>query len=251
MAENIGMSHQLDLENLPRHIAIIMDGNGRWAEKKGAIRIFGHHNAVKAVRNVTESCAELGVEYLTLYAFSTENWYRPKPEVEGLMSLLVSTLRNELKTLTDNNVKLQSIGDTTLLPADCQIELHSAIDATKNHNGLTLTLALNYSGRWDLTEAVKSVAHQVRNNTLSESDINEDCISQNLSTWNTPDPELLIRTSGELRISNFLLWQIAYTELYITEVLWPDFRKKHLIEAITSYQKRERRFGRVGEQVKN
>jgi len=244
------MSQQLDLANLPKHIAIIMDGNGRWAKKKGAARIFGHRNAIKAVRETTETCAELGIEYLTLYAFSTENWYRPKPEVEGLMSLLVSTIRQELKTLTENNVKLQSIGDTSLLPVDCQIELHSAIEATKNHHGLTLNLALNYSGRWDIKEAIKSVATRISNNELSVEDIDEEIISQSLSTKNMPDPELLIRTSGELRISNFILWQLAYTELYISDELWPDFRKKHLIEAITSFQKRERRFGRISEQVK-
>jgi len=244
------MSQQLDLANLPKHIAIIMDGNGRWAKKKGAARIFGHRNAIKAVRETTETCAELGIEYLTLYAFSTENWYRPKPEVEGLMSLLVSTIRQELKTLTENNVKLQSIGDTSLLPVDCQIELHSAIEATKNHHGLTLNLALNYSGRWDIKEAIKSVATRISNNELSVEDIDEEIISQSLSTKNMPDPELLIRTSGELRISNFILWQLAYTELYISDELWPDFRKKHLIEAITSFQKRDRRFGRISEQVK-
>ncbi len=244
------MSQQLDLANLPKHIAIIMDGNGRWAKKKGAARIFGHRNAIKAVRETIETCAELGIEYLTLYAFSTENWYRPKPEVEGLMSLLVSTIRQELKTLTENNVKLQSIGDASLLPVDCQIELHSAIEATKNHHGLTLNLALNYSGRWDIKEAVKSVATRISNNELSVEDIDEEIISQSLSTKNMPDPELLIRTSGELRISNFILWQLAYTELYISDELWPDFRKQHLIEAITSFQKRERRFGRISEQVK-
>ncbi|MDA0193462.1 MAG: isoprenyl transferase [Bacteroidetes bacterium] len=245
------MNQQLDLANLPKHIAIIMDGNGRWAKKKGASRIFGHRNAVKAVRETTETCAELGVEYLTLYAFSTENWYRPKPEVEGLMSLLVSTIRQELKTLTENNVKLQSIGDITLLPVDCQIELHSAIEATKNHSGLTLNLALNYSGRWDIKEALKSLVTRVAKNELTVDDIDEAMISQSLSTKNMPDPELLIRTSGELRISNFLLWQLAYTELYISDELWPDFRKKHLIEAIASFQKRDRRFGRISEQVKS
>ncbi|MEQ9425452.1 MAG: isoprenyl transferase [Cyclobacteriaceae bacterium] len=245
------MNHNLDLNNLPKHIAIIMDGNGRWARKKGAARIFGHRNAINAVRDVTEGCAELGVEHLTLYAFSTENWYRPKIEIEGLMSLLVSTIRKELKTLTKNNVRLSAIGDTTLLPDDCQIELHGAIKDTAQNTGLNLMLALNYSGRWDLTQATKMIAKEVSLGNCSLDKIDESLLGNYLSTSGIPDPELLIRTSGEMRISNFLLWQLAYTELYMTDILWPDFRKEHLIEAIKSYQKRERRFGRISEQVKN
>lgn len=239
----------IDFNNLPRHIAVIMDGNGRWAKKKGAMRIFGHRNAVQAVRDVTEGCGEIGIKYLTLYAFSTENWGRPKEEVEGLMELLVNTLKQEIKTLMENQVKLITIGDTSNLPEDCQKNLEWAVATTKNNSGLTLILALSYSGRWELTRAIKAIADKVKSGKLNDSDINEEMISQHLQTAGIPDPELLIRTSGEMRVSNFLLWQIAYSELYITPTLWPDFRKEHLYEAIWSYQQRERRFGKTSEQL--
>lgn len=234
---------------MPRHIAVIMDGNGRWAKKKGAMRIFGHRNAVKAVREVTEGCGELGVDYLTLYAFSTENWSRPKDEVEGLMELLVNTLKEEIKSLMDNQVKLITIGETSHLPEDCQRNLAWAMEETKNNTGLTVILALSYSGRWELREAVKAIAREVKEGKLDPETISEENIANHLQTAGIPDPELLIRTSGEMRISNFLLWQIAYTELYITPTLWPDFRKEHLYEAIWSYQQRERRFGKTSEQL--
>lgn len=239
----------IDPNNLPRHIAVIMDGNGRWAKKKGALRIFGHRNAVQSVKDVTEACGELGVKYLTLYAFSTENWGRPKEEVDGLMELLVNTLKKEIKTLMDNRVILKTIGDTSHLPKECQENLQWAKDTTKNNEGLTLILALSYSGRWELTEAVKQIANEVKHGKLEPTAINDGVIENYLQTSGIPDPELLIRTSGELRISNFLLWQIAYTELYITPTLWPDFRKENLYEAIWSYQQRERRFGKTSEQL--
>jgi undecaprenyl diphosphate synthase len=226
-----------------------MDGNGRWAKKKGAMRIFGHKNAVQAVKDVTEGCGELGVKYLTLYAFSTENWNRPKAEIDGLMELLVSTLKQEIKTLMDNQVKLITIGETTNLPPDCQKNLEWAINQTKNNSGLTLILALSYSGRWEIAKAAKALAADVEQGKLKSSEINEQVLENYLQTSGIPDPELLIRTSGELRVSNFLLWQIAYTELYITPTLWPDFRKDHLYEAIWSYQQRERRFGKTSEQL--
>jgi undecaprenyl diphosphate synthase len=239
----------IDFNNLPQHIAVIMDGNGRWAKKKGALRIFGHRNAVQSVRDVTEGCGELGVKYLTLYAFSTENWSRPKAEVEGLMELLVNTLKQEIKTLTENQVKLKTIGDTSHLPLDCQKNLEWAIDQTKNNSGLTLILALSYSGRWEIAKAVKKLAEEVKSGKIDPGAINEQVFENYLETSGIPDPELLIRTSGELRISNFLLWQIAYTELFITPTLWPDFRKENLYEAIWSYQQRERRFGKTSEQL--
>ena len=226
-----------------------MDGNGRWAKNKGARRIFGHRNAVQAVRDVTECCGELGIKYLTLYAFSTENWSRPKEEVEGLMELLVNTLKQEIGTLMENQVKLKTIGDTSHLPSNCQKNLAWAINETKKNSGLTLILALSYSGRWEILEAVKQLASDVKEGKLEISAINEATFANYLKTSGIPDPELLIRTSGELRISNFLLWQIAYTELFITPTLWPDFRKEHLYEAIWSYQQRERRFGRTSEQL--
>jgi undecaprenyl diphosphate synthase len=239
----------IDLNNLPRHIAVIMDGNGRWAKKKGAMRIFGHRNAVQAVKDVTEGCGELGIKYLTLYAFSTENWSRPKDEVDGLMELLVNTLKQEIKTLMDNQVRLITVGDTTHLPGDCQKNLDWAMDKTKANNGLTLILALSYSGRWEITQAVKAISQEVKDGKINPNEINEKLIENYLQTAGIPDPELLIRTSGELRVSNFLLWQIAYTELYITPTLWPDFRKENLYEAIWAYQQRERRFGKTSEQL--
>jgi undecaprenyl diphosphate synthase len=239
----------IDFNNLPKHIAVIMDGNGRWAKKKGALRIFGHKNAVQAVKEVTEGCGELGIKYLTLYAFSTENWSRPKAEIDGLMELLVNTLKQEIKTLMDNQVKLITIGEISNLPADCQKNLAWAIDQTKNNSGLKLVLALSYSGRWEIINAVKAIAKEVEQGKVKPDEINEGLFENYLKTSGIPDPELLIRTSGELRVSNFLLWQIAYTELYITPTLWPDFRKAHLYEAIWSYQQRERRFGKTSEQL--
>jgi undecaprenyl diphosphate synthase len=234
---------------LPRHIAVIMDGNGRWAKKRGATRIFGHKSATKSVREVTEECAELGIEFLTLYAFSTENWGRPKVEVDALMELLVSSLRKELNTLMKNNVKLNAIGDISGLPKNCRNKLKDTIKETAENNGLTLTLALNYSGRWDIVNAARKYAEAAKEGKVKTENITEDLFSKYMVTNEMPDPELLIRTSGELRISNFLLWQLAYTELYFTDVLWPDFRKNHLKEALVSYQKRERRFGKISEQV--
>lgn len=245
------MKEQIKAESLPKHVAIIMDGNGRWAKKKGAARVFGHRNAIKAVRDVTEGCAELGVEYLTLYAFSTENWSRPKLEVTALMELLVSTLSSEMKTLMDNSIKLDTIGDTSSLPKKCQRELKEAMEKTSKNSRMTLVLALSYSGRWDMTQATKAIAQDVSNGTLNAENIDQDLIDKYLNTSGIPDPELLIRTSGEQRISNFLLWQMAYTEFFITDTLWPDFRKEHLYEALISFQERERRFGMTSEQLKS
>ncbi|GIV37024.1 MAG: isoprenyl transferase [Cyclobacteriaceae bacterium] len=239
----------IDFNRLPRHIAIIMDGNGRWARKKGAMRIFGHRNAVQSVREVTEGCAELGIPYLTLYAFSTENWGRPKEEVDGLMELLVHTLRQEINTLLENQIKLVTIGDIAQLPPQCQENIQWAIDKTKDNKGVTLILALSYSGRWEMTQAVKAIARDVESGKINPAYITEETIERYLATAGIPDPELLIRTSGEMRVSNFLLWQIAYTELYITPTLWPDFRKENLYEAIWAYQQRERRFGKTSEQL--
>lgn len=244
------MKELIKPESLPKHIAVIMDGNGRWAKGKGAARVFGHKNAIKAVREVTEGSAELGVDYLTLYAFSTENWSRPKHEVMALMELLVSTLNSEIKTLQDNNIRLESIGDVDSLPPKCQKELAEAKAKTANNSGMTLVLALSYSGRWDITQAVQHVAKDVAEGKLLAENINQETIDSYLVTSGIPDPELLIRTSGEQRISNFLLWQMAYTEFYITDVLWPDFRREHLHKAILAYQERERRFGKTSEQIK-
>jgi undecaprenyl diphosphate synthase len=243
------LKEHIDFSNLPKHIAVIMDGNGRWAKKKGAMRIFGHRNAVQAVKDVTEGCGELGIKYLTLYAFSTENWNRPKAEIDGLMELLVSTLKQEIGTLMENQVKLATIGETSNLPPDCQKNLAWAIDQTKNNSGMILNLALSYSGRWEILKAINKMAEDVKEGKINPGEINESVFENYLQTSGIPDPELLIRTSGELRISNFLLWQIAYTELYITPTLWPDFRKEHLYEAIWSYQQRERRFGKTSEQL--
>lgn len=222
-----------------------MDGNGRWAKTKGAARIFGHRNAIEAVRQVIEGAGELGIKYLTLYAFSTENWGRPKEEVDALMELLVNTLQKEIARLHKNNVKLKTIGDITQLPKECRENLLEATEATKNNTGLTLLIALNYSGRWEILKAVKEIANNLASGLLKPGAIDEQLFSEYLETKDIPDPALLIRTSGEMRISNFLLWQIAYTELYITQKLWPDFRKEDLYEAINEYQKRERRFGKV------
>jgi len=245
------MKETLDKNNLPRHIAVIMDGNGRWAKKKGAMRVFGHKNAIKAVREVTEACAELGIAHLTLYAFSTENWNRPQSEVEALMQLLVTTIRKETDTLTKNNIRLSTIGNIGQLPQTCQEELAEAIALTSQNTGLNLILALSYSGRWDICQAVKRIAQDIEAKKLSSQQIDNELIEQYLSSKGIPEPELLIRTSGEFRISNFYLWQMAYTEIYITPILWPDFRKEHLYEAIADYQKRERRFGKISEQIQN
>ena len=245
------MKDNIKLDSLPKHVAVIMDGNGRWAKSKGAARVFGHKNAIKAVRDTTEGCAELGIEYLTLYAFSTENWNRPKMEVNALMQLLVSTINKEIKTLMDNDISLQAIGDIESLPQSCQTELSQAIEKTANNKKMTLVLALSYSGRWDIMNATKQIAAKCESGVLKAENITNETIEQHLSTSGFPDPELLIRTSGEQRISNFLLWQMAYTEFFITDTLWPDFRREHLYEAIVSYQTRERRFGKTSEQIKN
>ncbi|GGF16208.1 isoprenyl transferase [Hymenobacter cavernae] len=226
-----------------------MDGNGRWAKQKGGLRIFGHQNAITAVRETVESAAELGVKFLTLYAFSTENWNRPKHEVMALMQLLVHTIRQETPTLLKNNIRLQAIGQIDSLPASCQQELAEAIALTKAGAGMTLVLALSYSGRWDLTQAAQRMATDIAAGKLRPEAVNEQTIEQYLATAGMPDPELLIRTSGEQRISNFLLWQLAYTELYITDLLWPDFRREHFYDAIQAYQRRERRFGKTSEQL--
>jgi len=226
-----------------------MDGNGRWAKKKGAARIFGHSNAIDAVNAVTEGCAELGVKYLTLYAFSTENWARPKEEVDALMELLVDTLKKQIKRLHENKIRLRTIGETSTLPVKCQQNLEEAIEDTKNNTGLTLTIALSYSGRWELVKAMKRIVADVKDGVIDPGKINESLVSSYMETSYMPDPELLIRTSGELRVSNFLLWQIAYTEIFITNTLWPDFRREDLYEAICAYQKRERRFGKVLERT--
>ncbi len=243
------MREKLNPDNIPRHIAVIMDGNGRWAKKQGAKRIFGHQSAIKSVKEITEGCVDLGVEFLTLYTFSTENWNRPKFEVDGLMRLLVRSLRSELSTLQKNGVNLSAIGDLKNLPGNCQSELQEAIDSTKDNTKMRLILALNYSGRWELLKAARQLAADAQMGKIDASDIDEQLMASKLETSNMPDPELLIRTSGEMRISNFLLWQIAYTELYITDVLWPDFRKEHLYQALMAYQSRERRFGNISEQV--
>ncbi|MEX2600987.1 MAG: isoprenyl transferase [Balneolaceae bacterium] len=231
--------------SIPKHVAIIMDGNGRWAKGKGNIRVFGHKAGVESVRDITEACAQLGVKYLTLYAFSTENWGRPTLEVNALMKLLVSTLGSEAETLHKNNIRLSAIGQIERFPESCQRELTEVIELTKENSHMQLCLALSYSGRWDITEAVKRVAELVRNGDLDPDDIDDSVIGSHLSTADIPDPDLIIRTSGEFRISNFLLWQLAYSELYITKTYWPDFRRDELYEAILSYQKRDRRYGKL------
>jgi undecaprenyl diphosphate synthase len=246
------VKEQLDQNNLPKHIAVIMDGNGRWAKQQGFVdRVFGHRNALKAVKEVIEGCGELGVKYLTLYAFSTENWNRPKAEVDALMMLLVKTIKDELPTMQKNNVRLDTIGATNTLPTSSQKELESAIDATKSNTGLTVILALSYSGKWDIVNTTKKLIEQVRKGEISVEDINEELFENSLDTKGIPNPDLMIRTGGDHRISNFMLWQLAYSELFIFEDLfWPDFRKEHLHEAIFDYQDRERRFGKTSEQLK-
>jgi undecaprenyl diphosphate synthase len=236
---------QIDMPALPQHVAIIMDGNGRWAKERGKIRTFGHRHGVAAVRDTTEGAAEIGIKYLTLYAFSTENWTRPKFEIDALMELLIHTIGKETKTLNDNNIRLQAIGNINSLPKSCIRELNKAIEDTKNNSRMTLVLALSYSSRWEITEAAKRIARLVEEGKIKSEDVNEELLISKLTTASIPDPELLIRTSGEHRISNYLLWQIAYAELYFTEKLWPDFRREDLFEAIVDFQKRERRFGGV------
>lgn len=239
----------IDKSRLPKHIAIIMDGNGRWAKEKGEDRLFGHFHGVESVRNIVEGCAELGIEFLTLYAFSTENWDRPDDEVEGLMELLVNTIRKEVESLHKNNIRLQIIGDLNTLPVNAQKELKEALNMTAENTGLTLVMALSYSGRWEIVNAVKQIAAEVAKGTLNEADIDQQLFERYLSTENIPDPELMIRTSGDRRISNFLLYQLAYAELYFTKVRWPDFRKENLYEAVIDYQERERRFGKTSDQL--
>lgn len=242
---------QIDKQKLPKHIAIIMDGNGRWAEEKGQERLYGHYHGVESVRNIVEGCAEIGIEYLTLYAFSTENWDRPQSEVDGLMSLLVDTIRKEVPILNKNNISMHAIGNIEMLPKDAQKALEEAIELTSKNTGLNLIMALSYSSRWEIVNAVKNIAIDVRTGKINPDEINQNVFQQYLSTSNFPDPELMIRTSGEFRISNFLLYQLAYAELYFTNTRWPDFRKENLFEAIIDFQFRERRFGKTGKQIQN
>ncbi len=241
---------QITKNAIPQHIAIIMDGNGRWAKKRALPRVAGHHEGVNSVREIVEVCGELGVQYLTIYAFSTENWKRPKEEVSLLMRLLVTALRDERDKLHNNNVRINMIGDISSLPKEIQKEFLDAMEMMKNNTGLTLTLALSYGGRWDILQAVKKIATDVQNQKLLPENIEEHHITSALSTKNIPDPDLLIRTSGEFRISNFLLWQLAYAEFYITDISWPEFRREELYKAIASFQQRERRYGMVSEQLK-
>ncbi len=246
----VTLKEQIHIDTLPEHIAIIMDGNGRWAKQKGMMRAFGHENGTKAVRDAVEAAAELGVKYLTLYAFSTENWNRPKLEVQTLMKLLVSSLKKEISTLQENNIRLSTIGNVDALPQKAKKELLEVINKTKDNDRMVLTLALSYGSREEMTYAIKEISLKVKNNIISPENIDESVIIKHLYTQNLPDVDLLVRTSGEQRISNFLLWQIAYAELYFTKVLWPDFTKNHLYEAILNYQQRERRFGKTSEQIK-
>ncbi len=243
------LKDKIDLKRLPRHIAIIMDGNGRWAKEKGEDRLFGHYHGVESVRNIVEGCADLGVEYLTLYAFSTENWERPEKEVSGLMDLLVDTIRKEVDTLNKNNIRLHVIGNLQMLPPFANSEMQEALYMTRNNTGMNLVMALSYSSRWELVNAVKNIALDAQAGILDANTITSETLENYLCTRNIPDPELMIRTSGDFRVSNFLLYQLAYTELYFTETRWPDFRKENLYEAILDFQSRERRFGKISEQV--
>ncbi len=245
------IKQKIDKTNIPLHVAIIMDGNGRWAKQHGEDRIFGHHEGVNSVREIVEACGEIGVKYLTLYAFSTENWNRPKDEVDALMELLVATISMETPNLNKKGVKLHAIGDITSLPESCQAELQESINITANNSTVNLILALSYSSKWEIVNAVKQIATQLQNGTINLKDINSNLINKHLTTAVFPDPELMIRTSGEHRISNFLLWQLAYAEFYFTDTLWPDFRKNDFFKAILSYQNRERRFGKTSEQISN
>ncbi len=242
---------QINKDNLPTHVAIIMDGNGRWAKNKGKNRIFGHKNGVQSVREVTEAAAKLGIQYLTLYAFSTENWNRPRDEINALMSLLVSSLSSETKTLMKNNIRLMAIGDIESLPSNVYAKLNAVIKKTSENNGMNLILALSYSSRWEIVNAAKKLVADVKKGKVSADEINDDLFATYLNTSEIPDPDILIRTSGEFRISNFLLWQIAYSELYFTKTLWPDFRENEFYNTILDYQNRERRFGKTSEQVKS
>ncbi|MDR2058210.1 MAG: isoprenyl transferase [Dysgonamonadaceae bacterium] len=241
---------QIDLTKLPAHIAIIMDGNGRWAQKKGMHRYIGHQEGVVSVRNIVETSGKIGIKYLTLYAFSTENWNRPQDEVNALLMLMVTVIQKESADLMANNVRLLTIGDTERLPESTRAELNDLIKKTSSNTGLTLVLAISYSSRWEITEMAKKIAAKVKEGSLEIADITENTVSGYLSTKNIPDPDLLIRTGGEYRISNFLMWQLSYSELYFTDVYWPEFREENLYDAILDYQKRERRFGKTGEQVK-
>ena len=245
----MSLKEQLIKDKLPQHVAIIMDGNGRWAKKKGFLRAIGHENGVSALRNAATTCASLGIPYLTVYAFSSENWNRPKKEVNALMSLLVSSLKKELKTLKKNNIRLNAIGNLKTLPGKCQNELQEVMDTTAGHGHMTLTLALSYGSKEEILTATKSIAQKVKDGEIDVADIDAEMISANLYTSNMPDPDLLIRTSGENRISNFLLWQIAYSELFFSEKLWPDFGEEDFYEALLNYQNRERRFGKISEQI--
>ena len=245
----MSLKENINLDKLPSHIALILDGNGRWAKEKGEDRLFGHFSGVESVRNIVEGCAELGIKYLTLYAFSTENWDRPKDEVTGLMELLVQTIKKETETLNKNNIKLLVIGNTDLLPDSAKKELQEASQETQSNTGMVLVMALSYSSRWEIVNAVQQIASEIKTGQLKTGEITNEIFEQHLCTAGIPDPELMIRTSGEYRISNFLLYQLAYAELYFTDTLWPDFRKENLYEAIIDYQSRERRFGKTSEQL--
>ncbi|WP_199141037.1 isoprenyl transferase [Pedobacter sp. ASV12] len=245
----MGFKEQIDINRLPQHIAIIMDGNGRWAKNQGKFRVFGHESGVLSVKDIVEGCVDIGIKYLTVYAFSTENWNRPIEEVNALMELLIATINQEAETLNKNNVRLNAIGDLKSLPQKCIDDLASAMETTGKNDKCTLTLALSYSAKWEIVEATKKIAEQAKEGKINIDEIDESAFAAQLTTTNIPDPELMIRTSGEHRISNFLLWQMAYTELYFTETLWPDFRREDLFEAIVDYQKRERRFGKISEQL--
>ena len=248
-SENMVLKDAIPRNNLPRHVAVIMDGNGRWASRRGNERIFGHRNATTAVRETVEAAGELGIEYLTLFAFSTENWSRPKNEVDALMTLLIHTLKSELGRLQENKVRLKLIGNIDSLPDSVKKEILNAVALTSENTGLNLIIALSYSGRWEIVNIIQKIAQDIKNNTIKMEDLGYNTILDYLETKNIPDPELLIRTSGEYRISNFMLWQLAYTELYFTDILWPDFRKKDFFNAILDFQKRERRFGRISNQI--
>ncbi len=249
-AANEELKSQINPEKIPGHVAVIMDGNGRWAKERGHLRIFGHHHGVNAVRETCEACAELGIGYLTLYAFSTENWNRPKDEVNALMALLVQTIQGELKTLMDNGIRLEAIGDIASLPDECREQLQETMNLTAGNKRMVLVLALSYSGRWDITNAVRCIAAKIKNGEIDPAEISENTISEHLSTAPYPAPELMIRTSGEQRVSNFLLWELAYSEMYFTPVLWPDFNREHFYKALLEYQNRERRFGKTSDQIK-
>ena len=245
----MAIDKRIDPNRLPKHVAVIMDGNGRWAKQRGKLRTFGHNKGVKAVRETVECAAEMGIQHLTLYASSTENRNRPQFEVDALMTLLVKTINKETKTLTDNNIRLNAIGDLDSLPKMCYKELMEAIDKTRDNTRMTLTLALSYSSKWEIVRAIKAIAKNVKSGKLDPEDIDESTVDEHLCTLGIPDPELLIRTSGEKRISNFLLWQIAYAEFYFTDKLWPDFDRTDFEKAVIDYQGRERRFGKISEQV--